>query len=89
MVVIDKSTELKEIEGEIDEIKWISSKELLLELKTNPQKFIVHGCLFALRIIRINQINPCSEKHANVLSTWMNSEVHDGLQKAIKIHLPE
>jgi isopentenyl-diphosphate delta-isomerase len=29
------------------------------------------------------------EKHANVLSTWMKSEVHDELQKAIKIHLPE
>ena len=35
--VIDKSTELKEIEGEIDEIKWISSKELLLELQANPE----------------------------------------------------
>jgi isopentenyl-diphosphate delta-isomerase len=29
------------------------------------------------------------EKHANILSTWMNSEVHDELQKAIKIHLPD
>lgn len=29
------------------------------------------------------------EKYANVLSTWINSEeVHEELQKAIKIHLP-
>ena len=30
--VIDKNTELKEIEGEIDEIKWISAKELIAEI---------------------------------------------------------
>jgi len=35
--VVGKNTELKEIEGEIDEIKSISAKELLSELKTNPE----------------------------------------------------
>ena len=35
--VIDDSTELKEIEGEIDEIKWISQKNYLQRLKTNPE----------------------------------------------------
>ena len=29
------------------------------------------------------------EKHANVLSTWMTSEIHEGLQNAIKTHLPK
>jgi len=37
--VIDESTELKKIEGEIDEIKWISAMELLSEIKTNPKNF--------------------------------------------------
>ena len=35
--------ELKKIEGEIDEIKSITSKELLEELEL-IQKIIVHGC---------------------------------------------
>ncbi len=29
------------------------------------------------------------EKHANILSTWMGNEVHEGLIDAIKTHLPE
>lgn len=29
------------------------------------------------------------EKYANILTTWMNSEVHEGLQKAIETHLPK
>jgi isopentenyl-diphosphate delta-isomerase len=29
------------------------------------------------------------DKHTNVLSTWINSKVHEGLLEAIKVHLPE
>jgi isopentenyl-diphosphate delta-isomerase len=29
------------------------------------------------------------DKHANVLFTWMNSKVQEGLLDAIKVHLPE
>jgi len=84
--IIDKSTELKEIEGEIDEIKWISSKELIAELKKNPQIYCP-WMLIALELLEKSD-KSMLEKHANVLSTWMNSEVHDELQKAIEIHLP-
>jgi len=84
--IIDKSTELKEIEGEIDEIKWISSKELIVELKKNPQIYCP-WMLIALELLEKSD-KSMLEKHANVLSTWINSEVHDELQKAIKIHLP-
>jgi len=84
--IIDKSTELKEIEGEIDEIKWISSKELIVELKKNPQIYCP-WMLIALELLEKSD-KSMLKKHANVLSTWMNSEVHDELQKAIKIHLP-
>jgi len=84
--IIDKSTELKEIEGEIDEIKWISSKELIIELKKNPQIYCP-WMLIALELLEKSD-KSILENHANILSTWMNSEVHDELQKAIKIHLP-
>jgi isopentenyl-diphosphate delta-isomerase len=29
------------------------------------------------------------EKYSNILSTWLNNEIHEGLQKAIKVHLPK
>lgn len=85
--VIDKSTELKEIEGEIDEIKWISSKELLSELNTNPQNYCP-WMLIALELLEKSD-QSMLEKHANILTTWMNNEVREGLQKAIEIHLPK
>lgn len=85
--IIDKSTELKEIEGEIDEIKWISSKELLSELNTNPQNYCP-WMLIALELLEKSD-QAMLEKYANILTTWMNSEVHEGLQKAIEIHLPK
>jgi isopentenyl-diphosphate delta-isomerase len=85
--VIDKSTELKEIEYEIDEIKWISAKELLLELKVNPQIYCP-WMLIALKLLNKSE-KSMLEKHANILSTWMDSKIKYELQKAIKNHLPD
>ena len=85
--VIDNSTELKEIEGEIDEIKYISSKELLSELKSNPEIYCP-WMLIALELLDKSD-KSMLEKHANVLSTLMTSDVHEGLQNAIKTHLPQ
>jgi len=48
--VIDETTELKKIEGEIDEIKWISAKELLSEIKTNPNLLSMDA--YRIRIFR-------------------------------------
>ena len=85
--VIDETTELKKIKGEIDEIKWISAKELLSEIKTNP-KIHCPWMLIALEFLDKSD-KSMLEKHANILSTWMNNEVHKGLVDAIKTHLPE
>ena len=85
--VIDETTELKKIEGEIDEIKWISAKELLSEIKTNP-KIYCPWMLIALEFLDKSD-NSMLEKYTNILSTWMNNEVHEGLIDAIKTHLPE
>ena len=78
---------LKEIEGEIDEIKWISAKELLLELKTNPQIYCP-WMLIALELLDKSE-QSMLEKYENVLSTWINNEIHDRLHEAIKTHLPK
>ena len=85
--VIDEDTELKEIEGEIDEIKWISAEELISEIKINP-KIYCPWMLIALDLLEKSD-KTMLKKHANVLSTWMNSKNHEGLTKAIKVHLSE
>jgi len=85
--VIDEDTELKEIEGEIDEIKWISAEELISEIKTNP-KIYCPWMLIALDLLEKSD-KTMLKKHANVLSTWMNSRIHEGLTEAIKVHLSE
>ena len=85
--IIDKDSEPKGIEGEIDEIKWIFAKELLSELKTNPQIYCP-WMLIALELLDKSD-QTMLKKHGNVLSTWMDSEVHEGLQEAIKTHLPK
>ena len=85
--IIDEDTELKEIEGEIDEIKWISAEELISEIKTNP-KIYCPWMLIALDLLEKSD-ETMLKKHANVLSTWMNSKIHEGLTEAIKVHLSE
>ena len=85
--VIDEDTELKEIEGEIDEIKWISAEELISEIKINP-KIYCPWMLIALDLLEKSD-KTMLKKHANVLSTWMNSRIHEGLTEAIKVHLSE
>ena len=84
--IIDKSTELKKIEGEIDEIKRISAEELRVEIKTNP-KIYCPWMLIALELLDKSK-KTTLEKYANVLSTWMNNEIHDALEEAIENHIP-
>lgn len=85
--VIDENTKLKEIEGEIDEIKWISAEELISEIKTNP-KIYCPWMLIALNLLEKSD-KAILEKHANILSAWMNSKIYEGLTEAIKVHLSE
>jgi len=85
--VVDKPEELKEIEGEIDEIKWVTAKELISELKTNP-KMYCPWMIIALELLDKSK-QSALKKYTVILSTWMNNEIHEGLQKAIKVHLPK
>ncbi|MDH5463001.1 MAG: isopentenyl-diphosphate Delta-isomerase [Nitrosopumilus sp.] len=85
--VIDKFTKLEKIDEEVDEIKWVSAKELLLELKANPQTYCP-WMLIALRFLDKSK-KSMLEKYANILFEWMDTELKDELQKAIKKHLPD
>ena len=85
--VVEESDQLREIEGEIDEIKSISAEELLSELKTNP-KIYCPWMIIALELLDKSE-KTMLEKYENIFSGWMNEEMHETLQKAIKVHLPD
>jgi len=85
--IADDSSQFRQIKGEIDEIKWISSKDLLSELKTNP-KIYCPWMIIALELLDKSE-KPMLEKYGDILSSWMNNEMHEGFQQAIKVHLPD
>ena len=37
--IIDESTKFRKVENEIDEIKWISSENFLMEIQKNPNTY--------------------------------------------------
>ncbi len=85
--IVDESTKFKMIEGEIDEIKWISASELLSEIKNNP-KIYCPWMLIALIFLNRSE-NKMLEKYKDVLSSWINSDLQTELKKAIQNHLPD
>jgi len=85
--VVDESAQFRQIEGEIDEIKSVSAKELLSELKINP-KIYCPWMIIALELLDKSE-KQMLEKYENILSAWMNGEMHEAYQQAIKVHLPD
>ena len=85
--LVDESTSFKKIEGEIDEIKWISAEELLSELKSKPEIYCP-WMIIALEFLDKSE-KSMLEKYENIFKPWMNSEMHKAFQQAIKLHLPD
>ena len=85
--IIDDPSNLRKIEGEIDEIKLISSNELLSELEINP-KIYCPWMIIALELLDKSK-RPMLEKYENILSTWITSKTHETFQQAIKFHLSD
>jgi isopentenyl-diphosphate Delta-isomerase len=85
--IVDESTPFKKIEGEIDEIKWISAEELLSELKSKPEIYCP-WMIIALEFLDKSE-KSMLEKYGNIFKPWMNPEMHKAFQQAIKLHLPD
>ena len=85
--IVDDSSQFRKIEGEIDEFKWISSKELLSELNINPEIYCP-WMIIALELLDKSK-KPMLEKYYNILSSWMSDEMHETFQQTIKVHLPD
>lgn len=85
--IVDDSAQFMKIEGEIDEIKRISSKELFSELKINPQIYCP-WMIIALELLDKSE-KTMLEKYEHILSTWITNQMHEVFQQAIKVHLPD
>ncbi len=85
--IVDESTKFKMVEGEIDDIKWISADELFSEIKSNP-KIYCPWMLIALELLDKSE-KKMLEKHKDILSSWINLELKKELKKAIEFHLPD
>ena len=85
--IIPESTTPKEVEGEIDEIRKISVKELISELKINAQSYCP-WMLIALKLLDKSDRRTL-DKYTTILSPWINNDIHNALQKAIDTHLPK
>ena len=81
---IEKSTELKEIPGEIDEIKLISPTDLMSDLISNAQKYCpwMLIALFFLDKSEKNMVN-----YTKIFPNWVNKEMKEVLEKAINSHI--
>jgi isopentenyl-diphosphate delta-isomerase len=85
--VVDESAPFKKIEGEIDEVKWISAEELLSELKSQPEIYCP-WMLIALELLDKSE-KSMTEKYDKIFKSWMSAEMHEAFQQAIKLHLPD
>lgn len=84
--IIDKKIELKLIEDEIMEVKWISASELVTELENNTQIYCP-WMLIALALLPKSEKNML-DKHSEVLAPWISSDIIDKISKAVDFHLP-
>jgi len=87
MGIIEHTTKVKKIEGEIDEIKWISSKKLQEEMKNAPEIFCP-WMLIALVLLDKSK-KETLEKYQKILFSWINDEMKENLLEAISKHLPD
>jgi len=85
--IVNDSIEFKVVKEEIDMVKWISAKELMIEIKNNP-KIYCPWMLIALGLLDKAE-KPMLEKYHGILSSWIDSELQKELQKAIREHLSD
>ena len=81
---IEKSTKLKEIQGEIDEIKWISPKDLMSNLVSEPQKYCP-WMLIALFFLEKSEKK--MENYTKIFADWITKEMKEVLENAINSHI--
>ncbi len=85
--ITEGAEKLQKIEGEIDGIKLISAKDLLLEIREKPEIYCP-WMLIALEFLgRADEST--LKKYGDALSAWISGEMHEAVLEAINLHLAE
>ncbi len=86
--IVDQPSSLREVKGEIDEIRWTSAEQLLAEITDSPQIYCP-WMLIALELLDKTDISLRTKYH-NILTEWCSDMMHKGMTTAINHHiLPE
>ena len=82
--LVDNLSNLKIIENEISEVRYISANELKQDLKENPEIYCP-WMLIALFLLPSSE-KSMLEKHKLVLSPWIENDTREALEESIKYH---
>jgi isopentenyl-diphosphate Delta-isomerase len=85
--IVDKSKKIDLVEEEISEIKFISSSELINDLKDKPQIYCP-WMIIALYLLPSSEKSMLT-KYQTIISKWITSEIKKSLKESIKFHLPD
>jgi len=82
--IVSDDFQMKLVEDEISEIKWISENELFSDIMKNPETYCP-WMLLALYFLKESD-KEMIQKHNLVLEKWMNHKQE--LEKSLKYHFP-
>jgi isopentenyl-diphosphate Delta-isomerase len=85
--IVDKSKKIDLVEEEISEIKFISSSELINDLKDQPQIYCP-WMIIALYLLPSSEKSMLT-KYQTIISKWITPEIKKSLKESIKFHLPD
>ena len=86
--VVEDPGKIACVRGEIEEVKAVGPSELLEEIGRDPKAYCP-WMLIALELLERSEAGAL-ERHAETLAGWTgDADMHAGLQKAIRRHLPD
>ena len=85
--IVDKNAKFSLVDDEISELKWITPKELIFELKDDA-KIYCPWMLIALYLLPSSK-KDALKKFSVIFNEWTQEEIREALEKAIKLHLPD
>jgi isopentenyl-diphosphate delta-isomerase len=83
---VSEPFDLKLVEDEISETKWISSDELFSDIEKNPQSYCP-WMLVALYLLSESD-KKMIEKHKEIFAKWSKTEYKSKLEKPLHYHFP-
>ena len=85
--ILDSFSSIKLVKDEISETVWVTSAELIQNLKKTPHLYCP-WMLIALYLLSSSD-KQMLNKHQTILSAWTKSDIKDALEASTVFHLPD